>query len=78
MSSTHIHSRHTELIGKEPAPHFGPLSGRVGKVRQMFEVWANRSAERRTLAGLSQRDLKDIGLSRYDAEMESRKPFWRG
>jgi uncharacterized protein YjiS (DUF1127 family) len=75
MSSTQIHSRHAELIGKG---HFGHLSGRVGKVRRMFEMWANRSAGRRTLAGLSQRDLKDIGLSRYDAEMESRKPFWRG
>jgi len=78
MSSTHIHSRHAELIGKGRAPHFRHLSGRVGKVRRMFEMWANRSAGRRTLAGLSQRDLKDIGLSRYDAEMESRKPFWRG
>jgi uncharacterized protein YjiS (DUF1127 family) len=29
------------------------------------------------LARLSERDLKDIGLSRYDVEMELRKPFWR-
>lgn len=39
--------------------------------------FVQRMRERRALAQLSDRDLWDIGLSRYDAEMESRKPFWR-
>ena len=38
---------------------------------------AERLRQRRALAKLSERDLKDIGLSRYDVEIELRKPFWR-
>jgi uncharacterized protein YjiS (DUF1127 family) len=38
---------------------------------------AERSRQRRALAMLSERDLKDIGVSRYDVEIELRKPFWR-
>lgn len=26
---------------------------------------------------MSDRDLKDIGVARYDAHYEARKPFWR-
>ena len=26
---------------------------------------------------MSDRDLKDIGLHRYDADYEAHKPFWR-
>jgi uncharacterized protein YjiS (DUF1127 family) len=29
------------------------------------------------LAGLSDRDLRDIGVTRYDAGREIAKPFWR-
>jgi len=38
---------------------------------------AERLRQRRVLATLSDRDLKDIGVSRYDVEVELRKPFWR-
>ena len=41
------------------------------------ETWAGKSQQRRQLGRLSERELRDIGLSRYDAEMELRKPFWR-
>jgi uncharacterized protein YjiS (DUF1127 family) len=40
-------------------------------------LWAQRSAERRCLAALSDAALKDMGISRYDALYETRKPFWR-
>jgi uncharacterized protein YjiS (DUF1127 family) len=33
--------------------------------------------DRRTLATMSEQSLRDIGISRYDAEFEARKPFWR-
>jgi uncharacterized protein YjiS (DUF1127 family) len=29
------------------------------------------------LATLCDRSLRDIGLTRYDADREARKPFWR-
>jgi uncharacterized protein YjiS (DUF1127 family) len=29
------------------------------------------------LAQLDERFLRDLGITRYDAELESSKPFWR-
>ena len=45
----------------------------VGSLRE----WGRRSRERAELAALDDRMLKDIGLSRADAEFLSNKPFWR-
>ncbi len=39
--------------------------------------WSRRSRERAELAALDDRMLKDIGLTRADAEFLSNKPFWR-
>jgi len=39
--------------------------------------WIERARQRRRLAALSDRLLKDIGISRCDALQEARKPFWR-
>jgi uncharacterized protein YjiS (DUF1127 family) len=40
-------------------------------------VWHDRVRERRTLLGLSDLQLRDIGISRADAGAEGDKPFWR-
>jgi uncharacterized protein YjiS (DUF1127 family) len=39
--------------------------------------WRRRVRDRRALAAMSDRSLRDIGLTRYDADWEARKPFWR-
>ena len=39
--------------------------------------WRRRSRERAQLAELDDRMLKDIGLTRSDAEFLINKPFWR-
>ena len=39
--------------------------------------WQQRSAGRRELISLTERDLRDIGISRSDAEAEASKPFWQ-
>jgi uncharacterized protein YjiS (DUF1127 family) len=38
--------------------------------------WLQRSHSRRELANLTERDLRDIGISRSEAEAEANKPFW--
>ncbi len=38
--------------------------------------WLETARSRRDLAGLGDAALKDIGLSRADAEREARRPFW--
>jgi uncharacterized protein YjiS (DUF1127 family) len=40
--------------------------------------WRISSAERRELAGLTDRDLRDAGLSRYDIAARGRKPGREG
>ena len=40
-------------------------------------TWRHRARQRRQLARLDDALLKDIGLTRCDAEMEAGKPFWR-
>jgi uncharacterized protein YjiS (DUF1127 family) len=42
-----------------------------------MRTWAQRSQDRRELARLSDRELRDLGVSRYDAAIEAGKPFWR-
>jgi uncharacterized protein YjiS (DUF1127 family) len=39
--------------------------------------WRERARERRQLAGLSEFQLRDIGLSRAEVEIELMKRFWR-
>lgn len=43
----------------------------------LFAHWRERARQRKTLAQLDDRLLRDIGLSRYDAQWESKKPFWQ-
>lgn len=40
-------------------------------------AWERRARERRALAEMPERMLKDLGISRVDARREAEKPFWR-
>ena len=40
-------------------------------------VYYGRIKQRRQLLALDDRMLKDIGISRVDAIIEARKPFWK-
>lgn len=51
----------------------------VGLLRQMTDRlhrWRMLARERYLLQTLSDEILKDIGISRLDAEREARRPFW--
>jgi uncharacterized protein YjiS (DUF1127 family) len=43
----------------------------------LLQTWRQRLRDRQRLAEMDDRSLRDIGLTRYDAELELRKPFWR-
>lgn len=51
--------------------------GSLAHLCDLLLAWAERSRQRRTLAGLNDALLKDLGISRADADAECRKPFWR-
>ncbi len=52
----------------------------VEMFREMFatmRVWQQRNQQRRQLGFLSERELRDIGVSEAQRDAEMRKPFWR-
>ncbi len=49
----------------------------VAHLCAILRLWALRARQRRQLLAMSPHLLRDIGLSRYDAEHEARKPFWQ-
>lgn len=49
----------------------------VATLAEMAMVWSERRRQRNALMSLDDHLLKDIGVSRLDAEMEGVKPFWR-
>jgi uncharacterized protein YjiS (DUF1127 family) len=42
-----------------------------------YGAWISISRQRRALADLDDRLLRDIGVTAYDAALEAGKPFWR-
>ncbi len=52
-------------------------SDRLAQFRAAFALWRRRARERSELAAMNAHDLRDIGISRAEAEFEIRKPFWR-
>ncbi len=40
-------------------------------------AWRRRASQRRQLAAVDARLLRDMGISREDALAEARKPFWQ-
>ena len=49
----------------------------TAQLRALFGVWRRRIRERRALAEFTDRDLRDIGVTRVDVQNELAKPFWR-
>ncbi|WP_428606944.1 DUF1127 domain-containing protein [Sedimenticola sp.] len=52
------------------------LVGLLRKLADSLHRWRMLSRERYLLMTLSDATLKDIGISRLDAESEARRPFW--
>ena len=54
-----------------------PQSGLMARILEILASWHDRSVQRRTLAGLSDYQLHDMGMSRSQVFHEIKKPFWR-
>ncbi|MFO1067552.1 MAG: DUF1127 domain-containing protein [Geminicoccaceae bacterium] len=54
-----------------------PANSRLVAAVERLNGWIERYRQRRTLLELNDHLLKDIGVSRVDAEREGYKPFWR-
>ena len=49
----------------------------AAKVRGRLHAWAERDRSRRELRELDAATLRDLGLSRADADFIGSRPFWR-
>jgi uncharacterized protein YjiS (DUF1127 family) len=66
-------------------PHLAMTAARVvavtvdgiGGIVDRLVEWQDRRRQRRELLALDEHLLKDIGVSRVEAEFEGYKPFWR-
>jgi uncharacterized protein YjiS (DUF1127 family) len=54
-----------------------PLAGTFTAFAEVLQTWRNRSHDRKALATLDPRTLRDLGLSESQARFEANKPFWR-
>jgi uncharacterized protein YjiS (DUF1127 family) len=78
----HLSYRHVPPYdASDRAAHAGPFprqfAGRGLYVcAVVIRTWFQRSRQRRSLAELDDRMLRDIGVTRSQAEREAAKPFW--
>jgi uncharacterized protein YjiS (DUF1127 family) len=54
-----------------------PLAGTFTAFGQILAAWRQRARQRKELATLDARTLRDLGLSASDVNFEINKPFWR-
>lgn len=59
------------------APARRPRASLIAEFVGTFFLWQERWAQRERLKGLDDHMLRDLGLSRADAQAEADKPFWR-
>jgi uncharacterized protein YjiS (DUF1127 family) len=71
---------HSTLTGFQAKSHSasGHRVGIGGRIGALFGTWRQRIRERDAFAHLDERDLRDLGLSKWEVETELAKPFWRG
>jgi|GEM_PF-1594253 len=77
----------TSVYSTRPAATFGETATALALAarwrnwaRQLLatiKLWRRRAHSRQALSLLTDQQLRDIGLCRYDARAESAKPFWR-
>ncbi len=54
-----------------------PLAGTFTAFNQIFATWRRRARERRELAILDYRTVRDLGMNPSQIQFEANKPFWR-
>jgi uncharacterized protein YjiS (DUF1127 family) len=69
LTNYQVSARLTAARSRHPGP--------AARMRSLFGAWLRRVRERRALAEFTDRDLRDIGVTRVDVQNELAKPFWR-
>lgn len=77
MASVRVGASYATLAGRTLG--YRSAAGRAlgVQIAEMLLAWFERARQRRQLGQLSDHMLRDIGLSRADAENEVGKRFWQ-
>jgi uncharacterized protein YjiS (DUF1127 family) len=70
-------TQHTQTLGSLSVAAADPRSTALIRAFDALFTWIERAQARRSLASMSDGQLKDVGLSRADIGREVDKPFWR-
>lgn len=68
---------HTQSLCHAPVTPGKTLRQFFAEWRGTVAEWRRRARSRHELAVLCDRCLRDMGATRYDADREARKPFWK-
>jgi uncharacterized protein YjiS (DUF1127 family) len=68
---------HAQTLCHAPSSPRPSVRRHFERWRAVIAEWRRRARSRRELAVLCDRCLRDMGATRYDADREVRKPFWR-
>jgi uncharacterized protein YjiS (DUF1127 family) len=77
MSSV-AHQPAAARLRRDHRPQAAASEGLIARVVRRLAAWHRRICSRTQLARLSERELRDIGLTPAEAARECAKPFWRG
>jgi uncharacterized protein YjiS (DUF1127 family) len=72
----HVAAHHT--LTNSQFSSTAPAGGVAGWLASAFHRWRERAADRRELALMDDRALRDARLTRWEVELEMSRPFWRG
>ena len=79
-----MYSSHNPTLTRNPIPGLpglaqlgAGLNSALPVLWETLVAWQERANQRGQLASLEGRLLKDMGISRAEAEREAAKPFWR-
>jgi uncharacterized protein YjiS (DUF1127 family) len=70
---------HHSLTNRHPAPAAarGLASRAAGALLRFVLLWAIRRDDRRAVENFDDRELRDIGMSRWELRRSVAGPFWR-
>ena len=77
MKANHPHPFAYGVDELRPPAGLDVLRAGLRRAVATLRLWRTRHRNRRELAALDARTLRDIGLTRGDAEFLINKPFWR-
>jgi uncharacterized protein YjiS (DUF1127 family) len=68
---------HPLMTNYQPARPMLAAWAVAGSIGRLLRLRRARIRERQAFPALDERDLRDLGVSRWELERELSKPFWR-